>query len=394
MKRFRYLLQEDELLLGSEAIRAIDAQDFFAPLELVGDASLASFRRAAGRLVDNYGVNEGARDRWGLPAVAVTLRVTHALADEFDEDYSVAEPVSVGVLGDGRSVVDVITGLHGSGLDEDDLGPFLEPLLRRNDAHFLAASVEGSGTQTYCSVLIEYGPRGASIHDAIRVGLDVDALLLQVRDRELNAESALTLIAAGRGDLLIGLEESTWLEAKARGYDLGIDAGRIELAQDVARFANGETAGLLVIGLKTKKVGGIDTILKMSPSLDRYDAGRYHRAIDGRLFPPILGLAVRNIEVALSANRKGHLLTILVPEQPEEMKPFLVHGAIVRGNVEGAFISIVQRRGEHSVPVSPETIHSTLAAGRALLRRGELAQPATRMTRKGRRLKPPRNHLA
>jgi len=40
------------------------------------------------------------------------------------------------------------------------------------------------------------------------------------------------------------------------------------------------------------------------------------------------------------------MLAIYISAQPEEMKPFLVHEAIVRGKVEGAFISIVQRRGE------------------------------------------------
>lgn len=66
------------------------------------------------------------------------------------------------------------------------------------------------------------------------------------------------------------------------------------------------------------------------------------------------------------------MILIDIPPQPEELKPFLVHGAIVNGAVEGAFISIVRRRGESSIPTTASMIHSTLAAGRALLRRGEL----------------------
>jgi hypothetical protein len=49
-----------------------------------------------------------------------------------------------------------------------------------------------------------------------------------------------------------------------------------------------------------------------------------------------------------------------------------VHGAIVGDKTEGAFISIVQRRGEHSITITAQSIHATLAAGRALLRRGEV----------------------
>jgi hypothetical protein len=43
----------------------------------------------------------------------------------------------------------------------------------------------------------------------------------------------------------------------------------------------------------------------------------------------------------------GMLILIDVPPQPEELKPFLVHGAIVDGRAEGAFVSIVRRRGRH-----------------------------------------------
>jgi hypothetical protein len=64
------------------------------------------------------------------------------------------------------------------------------------------------------------------------------------------------------------------------------------------------------------------------------------------------------------------IILVLVPPQPEELKPFLVTGAIVGDRVEGAFISIVRRRGEHSIPISAPAIHASLAAGRALLRFG------------------------
>jgi hypothetical protein len=66
------------------------------------------------------------------------------------------------------------------------------------------------------------------------------------------------------------------------------------------------------------------------------------------------------------------LILIDVPPQPEELKPFLVHGAVVDGKAEGEFISIVRRQGDETIPITAKAIHSTLAAGLALLRRGEL----------------------
>jgi hypothetical protein len=59
------------------------------------------------------------------------------------------------------------------------------------------------------------------------------------------------------------------------------------------------------------------------------------------------------------------LLMVVVPPQPEVLKPFLVHGTVVRGRVEGAFISIVRRRGEGSIVTTPAAIHAMLVAGKA-----------------------------
>jgi hypothetical protein len=84
---------------------------------------------------------------------------------------------------------------------------------------------------------------------------------------------------------------------------------------------------------------------------------------------------VDGLEVfSVRAEAGGDLLAISVPPQPEELKPFLVHGAILEGKVEGAFVSIVRRRGEHSVPITAPAIHAMLSAGRALLRRGQLPE--------------------
>jgi hypothetical protein len=373
MERFRFLRRSEKLVAGNHLLRGWDTLVWFAPLDLVASASLSSLASALVSAVDYYGFGSESRfDRWALPAAEAELHVSHAPADEFDEDYSIAEPVSMCLLGSGQLVLNIEAALHGSDLDEDDLRPLVTPLLDRCSASFVAAGIEGAGSQAVCVVRVAFSHRGATVLDAMNLGWDVVSHLSQVRERDLTAESALDLLRAGRPDLLIGLFESPWLEAKGLGYDLSDDHGRIELAQDVARFANSDEAGLLVIGLRTRKRNGSDVIAKVTPSPDAFDAARYHRAIDAKLFPPVQGLLVHDLPVHLPDGRSGHILAIYVPRQPEETKPFLVHGAIVQGKVEGAFITIVQRRGEHSVPVTAATIHATLAAGRALLRRGEL----------------------
>lgn len=189
------------------------------------------------------------------------------------------------------------------------------------------------------------------------------------RSREaMGPKVAYELCHGGAPESLIGLEESDWLEVKSQGYHLDDLSARIELAQDVSRFANGEEGGVLIVGYRTKRTRHGEVISKFTPAREELmQASRYRSIIDARIFPPIDGLKVR-----VTRQEDGWVLAILIPPQAEENKPFLVHGAIIDGKIEGAFISIVRRRGEASIPITGSAIHSMLAAGRALLRGGSL----------------------
>lgn len=325
MDRFRYLVRNDQLVVGNYPLATEDNSVWRAPLEIVAKASLASFRTAISALAKNYDLN----------VIELALMVSSAPASEFDEDYSIYEPVKIGLLDDGQIVLDIVVELHGTHVDESDLSSLLSPLLTRSHAIFVDAEIEGAGTQSYCEISVVVGRRGAAVQDAIEIGRDVTALIERLRKGVFTAESALDLVIAGRADLMVGLPESSWLEVKSQGYDLKTDHGRIELAQDIARFANGDTDGLLVIGMRTRKSREEEVITKTSPALQPFDTGRYYRSIDGKLFPPIQGLIIRNILVPIPGGRSGNILAIYIPAQPEEMKPFLVHGAIVRGRWKG-----------------------------------------------------------
>jgi hypothetical protein len=213
-------------------------------------------------------------------------------------------------------------------------------------------------------------------------------LLRAVGAGELNRNVALQVLRANRPDALLGQHESVYLDVKQSHYDLDTAQGEIALAQAVARFANAEHGGLLIVGMRGKKVPGGEIISKLVPvAVTGRDVRRYRLTIERRLFPLVEALDVFSIG---APSGEGNLLVVHIPPQPEELKPFLVHGAIVGGKVEGAFISIVRRRDEHSVPITAPAIHAMLAAGRALLRRGELPHPGSRaalgdgLVRKGR----------
>src|SRR5829696_2798723 len=184
---------------------------------------------------------------------------------------------------------------------------------------------------------------------------------------QLTRETAGDLIRGGHANVLIGQPEGHWLDVKRHHYDMNTRAGKIKLAESVSRFCNAEGGGLVVFGMASKKIPGGDEIRRLCPMpRDKAILGRYQRALEEHLFPPPDNLSIEVIEMPADEM----LILIDVPPQPEELKPFLVHGAVVDGEAQGAFISIVRRRGESSIPITAPMIHSMLAAGRALLGRG------------------------
>jgi hypothetical protein len=158
-----------------------------------------------------------------------------------------------------------------------------------------------------------------------------------------SAEGVQRALRLGRPDVLIGTSESSWLEAKSRDYLLSSATKKIELALDVARFANAD-GGLLVLGLRTSRVNGVDTISRVSPlPMPARQAARYRRIIDDHLYPFANGLDVFTVPYD-----QGELLVISIPAQSQDDKPFLVQGdlgSITDGKLKGRFVSIVQRRG-------------------------------------------------
>jgi hypothetical protein len=254
------------------------------------------------------------------------------------------------------------------------LGSLLAPVARAHGGRVASVELHPNAYEPPWPFIIVLSlPLGGWTID--RVAHLVDSareLLRSVASGKVNRDVVLQVLRAARPETLVGQPESVYLDVKQSHYDLDTAHGEIALAQAVARFANAERGGLLVIGMRGKKVPGGEVISKLVPlPVSGRDVRRYRLAIERRLFPLVDGLEVFPVDAA----EGGKLLVIHVPPQAEELKPFLVHGAIVDGQVQGVFISIVRRRDEHSVPITAPAIHAMLAAGRGLLRRGELPPP-------------------
>lgn len=246
----------------------------------------------------------------------------------------------------------------------------VEPLLKHVSAALESVSVEDgwSGPEALAVRLrIRVPWRGHTLDHLFAVGEDVLQLCDALGANDITRDSVAHLVRGGHAELLIGQPEGHWLDVKSEEYDLTTTHGKISLAQAVARFANAEEGGLIVIGARAKKIPGGEEIRAVPGVVPRRKdtVAHYLRTLDQHLYPPIFG-----IKIDLVPTKDDRvLIAIEIPPQPEEQKPFLVHGAItVEGETEGAFISIVQRRGEGSIPITAPMIHSTLAAGRAFLR--------------------------
>jgi hypothetical protein len=293
----------------------------------------------------------------------------------FDEEESVVGPIAFELV-DGDLTLDVTFLVNDWGDDETQARLAMSILRQYLSPHRMGVTQVWQD-ENYAAppwpwhARIAFSSRARALNEIYDIGQGAIALLHAAIEGRLDRESAAHLIRANHAGALIGQWEGLWLEVKEQHYDYKSPRGQISLSQAVSRFCNAEHGGLIVIGMSTKKLPDGEQIRAVCPvPIDGRTVGRCKQALEQRLFPPPDNLSVE----AIKLERDLGLIIIDVPPQPEELKPFLVHGAIVDGKVEGAFISIVRRRGETSIPLTAHMIHSTLAAGRALLRRGELPQ--------------------
>lgn len=227
----------------------------------------------------------------------------------------------------------------------------------RSEPHEINLTVSAQGDSTVAPLLA--------------AGRDVTALLAAYERGEIDVIGARHLVRAGKAHLLAGLPECEWLEVKGGPYQLNAQGSAstksgIELAQDVTRFANGDFDAILLVGFKERKDGKMSRLATVAPiPFAAIDPDQHRDVIDERVVPPVEGLLVERIDMG---GQQG-MLMISVPPQPSEMQPYLVHGAVVGDKVEGAFISIVRRRGEGSITTSAKQIHAYIVAGKAFLQR-------------------------
>lgn len=293
--------------------------------------------------------------------------------EEFDEDYVPVEPVSFEVVPDGRFAVRVQIDLP------PDVDPFEEmPAVSAAVRPYLdrcrASILEEEPVYPFAaeSLLLSAPTRGKTMLDLFMFGEGVYLLASALLTRSPDRTTLRDLILADHADVVIGQRENEWFDAKTDHYLYGRgEEGKVKLARAVAQFCNGEEGGMVVVGMKTTKAPGRigEEVAKLTPvPITGSTVRQYRDALEKHLFPFPEGLTIDAVPATGTVGR-GYVL-ISLPPQPEEMKPYLVHGAFVHGKVEGSYFTIVRRSGEDGLPVHAAQVHNMLVTGRALLRHG------------------------
>jgi len=256
-------------------------------------------------------------------------------------------------------------GLHA---DKNDHIGLLERRCSEIGAAFVYLSLSTDNPQTpWWQFYVRVVDLSASVHRLYQWALATSVELTYPHPVEEGTPAlVIELLRSGLAHNLAGRRESAWLEVKSQRYETLVKevpksfrrAQQIELAQDVARFANSSEGGVLLIGFPE-----VDGLLP-SPTpvpFDEQHLKSYQDTVQHFVYPLVEGLRME-----MHPDGAGrYIVSVLVPPQREQQRPFLVRGVIVGEKYEGAFIGIVRRVGEGSVAIRIEEVHALLKMGSA-----------------------------
>lgn len=204
--------------------------------------------------------------------------------------------------------------------------------------------------------------------DLIKDAFAVQALCKASGEYGLTPEHFMDLVRAQQAEALLGQTENQWIEVKSEHFYLDSPQGKYRFLESIVQFANSDDGGVLLLGAMTESAEGKDYIEKITPLPITEETFKrkqqYKSLVLDFVFPPIKNLVMEEIKI-----EKEELVMFHVPQQPEYLKPFLIHGKEEGKKIKKQYIAFVERNGDSTYTYTPESIHSMLAAGRAIFRR-------------------------
>jgi hypothetical protein len=166
---------------------------------------------------------------------------------------------------------------------------------------------------------------------------------------------------------LVGGLENEFFEAKGEPWDLNTERGKLDLAKDITALAN-LRGGIIIVGAATTdsptyQRQEIQEIRFLPASIAQID--RYLHIISKWVYPVPEGLDVRWYSDPKAPSRG--IMSVHIPEQVEEMRPFLVAHYLTEGGKRiDAIVGLVQRFGATTKPTPVEELHVLLREGRRM----------------------------
>lgn len=214
-------------------------------------------------------------------------------------------------------------------------------------------------------------PNEMSVKNLIEATQDIASLMRVFTGGKPSAMGVFNLVRSNHTGRIVGLKESSWFEIKHSLYQFSVHEKsntpksrvthqKLEFAKDVASFANAGRDAVIVLGIDETTEGSPHKLTPqhVPPQFKKscYDI------LDDRVYPPLEG-----VQIELSGGTGRQLVAIFIPAQSPSKMPFLVSGETIGDKYEGKVFSVVRRRGETKISLSPEEFHSQIQVGRAFL---------------------------
>lgn len=347
LAKVRYRQGEEHLeVIGLGKIVSTDA-GLVANREVLEPVGITSLQAALERYEYFWGSLHGG------------VHVTDEKEDQID-DESQTDETSL-VFRDGRLMAQAVIPVE-TQPDEQAIQGLAAPMLRREGMSIVEIYISEEKWGWVIWLTLEVPTRRRSVADVLRRADLVAGLIAGGYPAEFDMASAASVIRARHPELLIGVFESQWLDAKSSPYRLDQKGDQYEIAKDVASFANAD-GGLILIGAKTKRRPAGDEINSVNGCVLSDASPAVLRSVVGRrVYPRIEGLRVE--QVSLSSKDRGVVL-IEIPGQAEAPKPFLVVGTKSGNRVSELGFTYAVREGEGTEAPRIEIIHQLIRAGKA-----------------------------
>lgn len=297
---------------------------------------------------------------WG--GSEIDVHVTDEPEEQIDDDSQIDQTSLV--FRDGRLLARTFLAVFDQKPDEAVVRNLALPMLRREGASLVDVYLSEEKWGWGVCLTIEVPIARRSVGDALRLADLVNGVVIGAYPDKFDAKSAAVVVRARHPELLEGLFENDWFDAKRAPYRLGEKTDQYELAKDVSVFANAN-GGLILLGAKTKGRPAGDEVTSINGCrLTDVRADQMRALIRKRIYPRVEGVSVEPIPIW--SYDRGVVL-IEIPPQLESQKPFLVVGTRSGGEISELGFTYAVREGEGAEAPRIEVVHQLIRAGKAAL---------------------------